>query len=197
MSNQGSLILGNNQAHTFAMSSTLNKIKGIKNLTNKNYTLWAKQVLGELNVIYFDTYLLDIYNEDYSVESGVNVINWKCLLEFMFSCMDNNNAFRFQSALTEVESPLVQEMIQPTEEDIEANPEAHPRPGNLVPEMICGSGDLLKIMTEFHQADNKANLYLIQAKIKNFHQDFKTPISAHLNKFYKLKSLKTIKRQEH
>jgi hypothetical protein len=42
--NRGGLVLGADQAHTFAMSSMLNKINGIDNLTNNNYTSWLKQV---------------------------------------------------------------------------------------------------------------------------------------------------------
>ncbi|OAV86701.1 hypothetical protein PTTG_29767 [Puccinia triticina 1-1 BBBD Race 1] len=57
--NRGGLVLGANQAHAFAMSSTLNKVKGIDDLTDSNYTTWSNQLGGALNLIFLANYILD------------------------------------------------------------------------------------------------------------------------------------------
>jgi hypothetical protein len=79
-------------------------------------------------------------------------------------------------------------MIQPTEEDLEANPEAQPTPVRLVPSMNQGPGHLWAIIKEFHQSNNKSNLFLLHSKIEKFQQDYKTSISAHIDKFTKMKN---------
>jgi hypothetical protein len=81
----GGLVLGANQAHAFALSATLNKIKGINNLTNNNYLSWSKQVKGALGIIFFDQYLLNANFEDFTVGNKINDINKRCILKFLFS----------------------------------------------------------------------------------------------------------------
>ena len=85
--------------------------------------------------------------------------------------MEKNNAVRFRAGLTKVQIPLVREMILPTKEKLEANPEAQPTPGKLVPSMNQGPSHIWAILKEFHQSNNKANLFLLHSKIENFQQD--------------------------
>jgi hypothetical protein len=186
--NRGGLVLGADQAHAFTMSSMLNKIKGIDDLSDNNYTSWSKQVMGQMNSIFFDSYLTDVHYEDYEVEDTINRINRNCILEFLFSKMDETNAARFRAGLLDVKIPLVREMIPPTDEELEADPEAQPTPGRLVPSMGRRPGHLWAIVKEFHQSDNEANIYLLQNKIEQFRQDYKTSISTHLDEFSKLKN---------
>jgi hypothetical protein len=54
--------------------------------------------------------------------------------------------------------------------------------------MICSPGHLWAIVKDFHQTNNKANLYLLQPKIEKLQQDFKTSISAHIDAFTQLKN---------
>jgi hypothetical protein len=181
-------VLGADQAHAFALSATLNKIKGIDNLTNNNYLSWSKQVKGALGIIFFDQYLLDTNFEDFTVGNKINDINKRCILKFLFSQMDETNGTRFQAAILDIEMPLVCEMIPPTDEELNQNPDAESSPGDLVPSSIRGPGHLWKLVKEFHQSDNEANLYLIQARIEKFQQDYKTPLSTHLDGFAQLKN---------
>ncbi|KAI7967712.1 hypothetical protein MJO29_000989 [Puccinia striiformis f. sp. tritici] len=83
---------------------------------------------------------------------------------------------------------IVQQVIQPTDEELEANPNARPHTtGRLVPEFLKGPAHLWRIIEDYHQSDNKASLYLIQSKLNNFQQDYKTSITTHLDVFTKLK----------
>ncbi|OAV85467.1 hypothetical protein PTTG_30501, partial [Puccinia triticina 1-1 BBBD Race 1] len=74
---RGGLVLGAEQAHAFAMSLTLHKIKGIEDLTDNNYASWSKQVRGALDVISFKPFLKDIYYEDMTIAPEINDINRK------------------------------------------------------------------------------------------------------------------------
>jgi hypothetical protein len=187
-SNRGGLVLGADKAHAFTMSSMLHKIKGIDDLSDKNYTSWLKQVMRQLNSIFFDSYLTDIYYEDNEIELSINHINRNCILKFLFSQMDETNSARFQAGLLNFKIPLVRKMIPPTDEEIVADPNAQPTPGRLVPAMGQQPGHLWSIIKDFHQSNNKANIYLLQNKIEQFKQDFKTSILDHLNNFLKLKN---------
>ncbi|OAV97618.1 hypothetical protein PTTG_26015 [Puccinia triticina 1-1 BBBD Race 1] len=131
--NRGGLVLGADQAHAFAMSSMLNKVKGIEDLTDKNYTIRCCQVGGSLNSIFLANYLLDINFTDLSVVPAINEINRGCIIEFMYSRMDKTNAARFRTAINDVEIPMVREMIPPTNEELEENPDAQTTPGRMIP----------------------------------------------------------------
>ncbi|OAV97557.1 hypothetical protein PTTG_25997 [Puccinia triticina 1-1 BBBD Race 1] len=170
------------------MSLTPNKIKGIEDLTEDNYSSWSKQVTGALKIIYFDPHLQDKYYEDYTVGPEINKINRRCILEFLFSRMDEDNSNQFRAGILDVEIAKIQEMIEPTKEELEADPDAQARPGKMVPEMDHGPAHLWTIVRDFHQANNKANIYLIQAKIEKFKQDYKISISTHIDNFLKLKN---------
>ncbi|KNE89118.1 hypothetical protein PSTG_17424 [Puccinia striiformis f. sp. tritici PST-78] len=85
-------------------------------------------------------------------------------------------------------SDVIQQVIQPTDEELEANPNARPHTtGRLVPEFLKGPANLWRIIKDYHQSDNEASLYLIQSKLNNFQQDYKTSITTHLDVFTKLK----------
>jgi hypothetical protein len=129
--------------------------------------------MGQLNSIFFDSYLTDIYYEDDEVEPSINHINRNCILQFLFSQMDKTNAARFRAGLLDVKIPFVREMIPPTDEEIEADPNAQPTPGRLVPAMGRRPGHLWSIIKDFHQSDNEANIYLLQNKILK-HQSWTT-----------------------
>jgi hypothetical protein len=186
--NRGGLVLGVDQAHAFAMSATLNKIKGIDDLNDSNYKSWVHQINGALNTIYFNSYLYDVKYDDWSIDKGVNDINCKCLLEFLFSRMDDTNATRFRKELAEIEVPMIRKTIQPTAEELADNPNAQPRLGPPTPQYMRGPAHIWPLIKEYHQADNEANLYLVQSKIEKLQQDYKTSITAHIDEFSKLKN---------
>ncbi|KAA1099102.1 hypothetical protein PGTUg99_018802 [Puccinia graminis f. sp. tritici] len=51
-SHRGGMILSNDQAHAFGISATLNKIKGIEALTDNNFMVWSRQVIGSLEILF-------------------------------------------------------------------------------------------------------------------------------------------------
>ncbi|KNF06204.1 hypothetical protein PSTG_00712 [Puccinia striiformis f. sp. tritici PST-78] len=133
-SKRGGLVLGAEQAHAIGISAALNKLKGIENLTDRNF-------------------------------------------------------ISFRSALIDLEVPLIRQVIRPTEEELAINPNARSRTtGRVVPEFIKGPSHIWKIVKDYHQSNNEASLYLIQSKLNNFQQDYKTLITAHIDAFTELKN---------
>ncbi|KAI7939399.1 hypothetical protein MJO29_014135 [Puccinia striiformis f. sp. tritici] len=103
--------------------------------------------------------------------------------------MDETNSARFRSALIDLEVPLIRQVIRPTEEELAINPNARSRTtGRVVPEFIKGPSHIWKIVKDYHQSNNEASLYLIQSKLNNFQQDYKTLITAHIDAFTELKN---------
>jgi hypothetical protein len=97
--NRGGLVLGANQAHAFAMSSTLNKTKGINDLTNKNYQSWSKQIQGALDIIFFDNYLTNVHHEDITVNPRINHINQKMSPQISLLQNGQNQRVQIQSRI--------------------------------------------------------------------------------------------------
>ncbi|KAI7946883.1 hypothetical protein MJO29_011410 [Puccinia striiformis f. sp. tritici] len=102
--------------------------------------------------------------------------------------MDETNSSRFRATLEDLEIPVIRELIHPTEEELAANPNARPRATDrLVPEISKQPAHLWTMIKEYHQSDNEASLYLIQSKLNQFQQDYKTSITTHLDNFTALK----------
>ncbi|KAI7967029.1 hypothetical protein MJO29_000306 [Puccinia striiformis f. sp. tritici] len=188
-SKRGGLVLGADQAHAIGISAALNKLKGIDNLTDKNFISWRQQIIGQLDSIQFNSYLGDHDYENINVGPEINNINRTNLTEFLFSRMDESNSARFRSALTDLEVPLIRQVIRPTAEELAINPNARSRTtGRVVPEFVKGPSHIWKIVKEYHQSNNKASLFLIQSKLNNFQQDYKTSITTHIDAFTELKN---------
>jgi hypothetical protein len=175
------MILSNDQAHAFGISSTLNKIKGIEALTDNNFMVWLRQVIGSLKILFLHGYLIDKFYEDNGVSLDINNINRRCILKFLYSQMDSDNSTRFRAAYNNINIPLVQ--VEDKDDEDTKDPSIQ-----HIPETVKGPAHLCAAIKTFHQSDNEANLYLIQSKIEKFTQDFKTSITAHINSFSKLKS---------
>ncbi|KAI7948500.1 hypothetical protein MJO29_010165 [Puccinia striiformis f. sp. tritici] len=102
--------------------------------------------------------------------------------------MDKSNSTRFRSTLDDLDIPLTRQLIHPTEEELAVNPNARPRAtGRLVPEITKRPAHLWSMIKDYHQSDNEASLYLIQSKLNQFQQDYKTSITAHIDAFTALK----------
>ncbi|EFP75813.1 uncharacterized protein PGTG_01144 [Puccinia graminis f. sp. tritici CRL 75-36-700-3] len=180
-SHRGGMILSNDQAHAFGLSGTLNKIKGIESLTDSNFMVWSRQILGSLEILFLHGYVVDKFYEDNGVSHDVNNINRRCILEFLYSRMDSDNSTRFRAAYNDIVIPIVD--VEEEDEDEETEQIIR-----QIPESVKGPAHLWTAIKTFHQSDNEANLYLIQSKIEKFTQDFKTSITAHIDAFSKLKS---------
>ena len=61
----------------------------------------------------------------------------------------------------DLEIPMVQEMLEPADEELEEDPDAQVRPVKIVLAIMQGPPHLWTLAKDFHQANNKANLYLI------------------------------------
>ncbi|KAI7939398.1 hypothetical protein MJO29_014134 [Puccinia striiformis f. sp. tritici] len=74
-SKRGGLVLGAEQAHAIGISAALNKLKGIENLTDRNFISWRQQIIGQLDSIQFNAYLGDHDYENIDVGPEINDIN--------------------------------------------------------------------------------------------------------------------------
>jgi hypothetical protein len=178
----GGMILSNDQAHAFGISATLNKIKGIEALTDDNFMVWSRQVIGSLEILFLHGYVVDKFYEDSGVSHDINNINRRCILEFLCSRMDTDNSTRFRAVYNDITIPLVEVEEDEDESGVQDNTIRH------IPESVKGPAHLWSAIKTFHQSDNEANLYLIQSKMEKFSQDFKTSITSHIDAFSKLKS---------
>jgi hypothetical protein len=97
-------------------------------------------VLDQLNSIFFDSYLTNVHFKDFEFEPRINHINQNCILEFLFTKMDETNSARFRASLLGVKIPLLREMIPPTKEELAADPEAQPTQGQWSHLWVCGLG---------------------------------------------------------
>ena len=83
-----------NQEHAMNLKNTPSKVKIPSPLTDENFAIWLKQIMGSLKFLFLNHFINT--NPRY-LEGDMEYIKKRCRVEFIFSRMDNTNSERFRS----------------------------------------------------------------------------------------------------
>ena len=81
-----------NQGHAMALKNVLSQVEISNPLTDENFAIWSKQIMRSLKSLFLDQFMKTNPEQE---EGETYFIDKRCIIEFIFSRMENTNSQRF------------------------------------------------------------------------------------------------------